>query len=292
MEPAILPTGNALRIQKSKQLKANRRNDDSLTALYMMKNEDNFKDVIRDVGCDPFFVQYHTHEQIHLYRSYCQSERKPKLIIDATGSLIKQFKKFGLDKTNRIYLYEGVVYDEKPGHSFTVTNMLTERHTNVSICNWLMQWAACDVPKPKQTVCDNSLALLSAITQSFTQFSNLQDYVRMCADLLTNQTDLDPHWVPKCFLRIDVAHFIKIACKWVPLKSVPRRVREIILRAVGLMIKSKSLYDIRAMLLTLFVVITNETDGVNIYTKLETPCEQHKTRLLQATSTGFLGNTF
>jgi len=256
-----------------------------------MKTEDDFKSVIRDVGCDPFFAHYHTYEQIHLYRSYCRNERQPKLIIDATGSLIKQFKKFGLDKTNRIYLYEGVVYDEKAGHSFTATNMLTERHTNSSICNWLVQWAACDVPKPRQTVCDNSLALLSAITQSFTQFSTLQDYVRMCADLI-NQTNPNPNWVPNCFIRIDVAHFIKIACKWVPLKSVQRRVRGVILRAIGMIIKSQTLIDIRAMLLTLFIILTNETDGVNTITELETPCELHKNRLLQATSTGFQGKTF
>lgn len=58
------------------------------------------------------------------------------------------------------------------------------------------------------------------------------------------------------------------------------------------MIKSQSLTDIRAMLLTLFIVITNETDGVNINTELETPCEQHKNRLLHTTSTGFQGMAF
>jgi len=224
LEPAILPTANALRVQKSNQLKANRRNDDSLTALYMMKTEDDYKGVIKDIGCDLFYVHYHTCEEIYLYHSYCQNEQNPKLIIDATGSLIKKFKKFGIDKTNTIYLYEGEVYDEKAGHSFTVTNMLSERNTNSLINNWLVQWSACDVPKPKQTVCDDYLALLLAITQSFTQFSSLQDYVRMCADLLISQIDPDPHWIPKCFIRIDVAHFIKIAFKWVPLKSAHRRV--------------------------------------------------------------------
>lgn len=254
-----------------------------------MKGEDNFKDVIRDIGCDPFYVYYHSNEQIHLYRSYCQNKTKPTLVIDATGSVIKKFKKLELGNTNIIYLYECVVYNKTPGHSFTVTNMISERHSNSAIANWLGQWAACDVPKPKETICDNSLALLSAISQVFTQYSLLKDYVRVCADILTGRINSDLHWTPRCFIRIDVAQFIKIVCRWVPLKNVSRRVREVILRAVGLIIKSQSLPDVRSMLLTLFVVLSNETDGVKISNNLDTPCEKYKKKLLHATSTGFQG---
>lgn len=41
------------------------------------------------------------------------------------------------------------------------------------------------------------------------------------------------------------------------------------------------------MLLTLFTVLINDTDGINISTILNTACEKHKQNLLQATSTGF-----
>lgn len=290
-EPAILPTANALRLQKFKQIKAQRRHDDTLTALSLMKREDDFKTIIRDVGCDPFFVDYYSSEQIHLYRSYCKHERSPKLVIDATGSVVKPFRKFGLEKTSSVFLYEGVVHDKVAGHSFTALNMLSERHSNLAIARWLGQWCACDVPKPKESVCDNSLALLSALAQSFTQYSSLQDYVRMCADLLTGRIAAEVQWIPRCFIRIDIAHFIKIACKWIPLKSSPRRVREVVLRVVGLLIKSQSLIDIRSMLLSLFVVLSNETDGIGINGQC-TPCEEHKQRLLQVTSTGFYGDYF
>ncbi|KAF0741946.1 CCHC-type domain-containing protein, partial [Aphis craccivora] len=192
-EPAILPTGNALRLQKSKQIRANKRSDDTLTALTIMKGEDDFKGVIRDIGCDPFFVHYHSSEQIYLYRSYCHNNTKPRLVIDATGSVIKKFKKLGFENTNVIYLYECVVYDKIPGYSFTVTNMISERHTNSAIANWL--------------------SLLSAISHVFTQYSLLQDYVRVCADILTGRIASDLHWTPRCFIRIDVAHFIKIVCR-------------------------------------------------------------------------------
>jgi len=97
--------------------------------------------------------------------------------------------------------------------------------------------------------------------------------------------------MPRCFIRIDIAHFIKIACKWIPLKSSLSRVREVVLRAVGLLIKSQPLIDIRSMLLSLFVVLTNETDGISS-NKQSTPCEEHKKRLLQATSMGVQGKNF
>lgn len=276
-----------MRLLKSKYHRANKRNDDTLTALSIMKGEDDFKEVIRDIGFDPFFVHYHSSEQIHLYRSYCRNRNTPTLIIDATGSIVKKFKKLCLGKTSVIYLYECVVYNKIAGHSFTVTNMVSERHSNLAIANWLGQWVACDIPKPKEVICDNSLALLSAITQAFTQYSSLQDYVRMCADILTGHIVPNFQWTPRCFIRIDVAHFIKIICKWDPLKNISRRVREIILRSFGLMIKSQSLTDVRSMLLTLFVVLTNETDGVNILTNKDTSCEKYKSNLLLATSTGF-----
>lgn len=89
----------------------------------------------------------------------------PKLIVDATGSIIKNIYKFNLETTRSIFLYEAIIYDEVNKRSTTLTNMLTERHTTISIFNWLAKWLSCNIPQPRQTVCDQSLALLSAIAQ-------------------------------------------------------------------------------------------------------------------------------
>jgi len=78
-----------------------------------MKKENEFKNTIQDIGCDPFFVHYHSSEQINLYRSYCNLTDYPKLVIDATGSIVKTFHRLGLEKTNSIYLYEALVYDKE-----------------------------------------------------------------------------------------------------------------------------------------------------------------------------------
>jgi hypothetical protein len=165
--------------------------------------------------------------------------------------------------------------------------MLSERYTTVAISNWLLNWLNHDVTVPKQTVCDQSLALLSAIVKCFTQYSSLQDYIRACASLLNGDVALQSYWVPTCFVRIYIAHFIKTISKWMPLKSVVRRVREVILRTMGFLIKSQSLTEIRSILLSLFVVFTNETDGLDIHGE-DTPCEKHKKNLISATSYGFI----
>ncbi|CAI6370312.1 unnamed protein product [Macrosiphum euphorbiae] len=108
-----------------------------------------------------------------------------------------------------------------------------------------------------------------------------------CAELL-KETKFDFHGLPRCFVRIDVEHFIKIDRKWTPLKSITRLAREMVLRAIGLLIKCKTLNEIRVLLLSLFILLTNETNGTIPENDEETPCEQHKRILTEATSTGFV----
>jgi len=115
-----------------------------------------------------FFVYYSDAEQIHLYRKYCSHVKYPKIIIDATRSVVKKFKKLGLNKTITIFLYEAIVYDDQKSHSFTITNMLSERLNTICISNWLASWMNCNVPKHKIVVYDQPLALLSSIVRTFT----------------------------------------------------------------------------------------------------------------------------
>lgn len=57
-----------------------------------MKTEDTFKDEINDIGLDQFFIHYHTGKQIHLYRNYARESKYQQIIIDATGSVVSNFK--------------------------------------------------------------------------------------------------------------------------------------------------------------------------------------------------------
>jgi len=102
-----------------------------------MKTENEFKDILDDMEFDPFFLLYHSPVQIHVYRSYCKTSPCPKIIVDATGSVVKSFQKLGMNKTKTIYLYEALVYDETKKQIFTVSNMISERHTTLGLFNCL-----------------------------------------------------------------------------------------------------------------------------------------------------------
>lgn len=131
---------NALRVAKSKELKLRLRHPDSLTAILLMKLEETYKNCIHDIGIDPFFINFYTPELILLYRAYSKSSSYPSLIIDATGTVIKIFSKLGLIKTRTLYFYEAVVYDDIRNHTFTACSMISERHDNIAIYNWLSRW--------------------------------------------------------------------------------------------------------------------------------------------------------
>lgn len=163
-----------------------------------MRQEEDFKNILHNMGINPFYLHYHCSEQIHVYRNYCRNVQYPRLIVDATGSVVKKFMKFGIEKTKNIFLYEALAYDIIKEHGFTVTNMLSERHNHVTIFTWLSEWLNCNVQIPKETVCDMSLALLSAITQCFTQYSSLNEYIKVCADLVIKELPLNKsHWLPR-----------------------------------------------------------------------------------------------
>lgn len=175
-----------------------KRHTDVLTSLLIMREEEEYKNTLHNMGIHPFFLHYHYAEQIHIYRNYSKNVKYPILIIDATGSVVKGFKKIGNEKTKHIFLYEALAYDQVKKIGFTVTNMLSEKHNNVTIFTWLSEWLNSDVQQPKETVCDMSLALLSAITQCFTQYSSLNDYINVCADLVIKELpDRALQWLPR-----------------------------------------------------------------------------------------------
>lgn len=67
-----------------------------------------------------------------------------------------------------------------------------------------------DILKLKQTVL-NQLTLLSGVVKTFSQYSSLKSYIDACVDIITKKLSNDSLWLPQCFVKLDVTHFIKIA---------------------------------------------------------------------------------
>lgn len=164
--------------------------------------------------------------------------------------------------------------------------MISENHNTIAISNWLANWMTSNVPQ--ETVCNQFLALLSAIVKTFTQYSSLKIYIEVCADIITGRLPSDLRWLPQCYVRLDIAHFMKLASQWPSLKLLNRKVREIILRTIGRLVKCQDLEEVYTLLLSLFISITNETKGLEQNTGLETSCERHYKRLMDIVSTGII----
>jgi len=65
---------------------------------------------------------------------------------------------------------------------------------------------------PQETVSDFSMALLGAICRAFCGGITLRDYVEMCIDILNG--NLSPRYELHCYIRIDIAHMVKLVCRW------------------------------------------------------------------------------
>lgn len=98
--------------------------------------------------------------------------------------------------------------------------------------------------------------------------------------------------MPRCFIRIDIAHFIKHITKWSSFVNTSKRVKEIYLRTICLIIKTQSLDEIRSLLISIFIVASNKSDGDNTVTGSITQCEMHKTKILEVVSSGLTNVQF
>lgn len=62
-----------------------------------------------------------------------------------------------------------------------------------------MEWIRSDAPCPREVVYNASRALLTAAIRSFTGYLTVEEYCDACEE----------NNMPTCYIRIDVAHFIK-----------------------------------------------------------------------------------
>lgn len=157
----------------------------------------------------PFIIHYWTPSQLVVYKSYRKSY--VRLSIDATGSIVKKLKRTNQGiLSSHIFLYEAVVSTGK--FQASITQMLSEKQDTFTIYSWLNSWLMDGVRAPQETVCDYSMALLGGISRAFCGGISLHTYVDTCLDALKRQ--LTSHFMLTCYIRIDIAHLIKLVCRW------------------------------------------------------------------------------
>ncbi|KAF0703037.1 Uncharacterized protein FWK35_00038829, partial [Aphis craccivora] len=192
---------------------------------------------IHTISAAKLFILYWTPSQLviykHVQKSYC------RLSIDATGGLIKKINrtKQGI-LSGHIFLYEAVLNTNS--YQVPVTQMVSEQHDTLTIFYWLAQWLKDGVPIPQETTCDYSKALLGAISRAFCNGITLYDYVEKCFNILYYKIS---NSLP-CYIRIDIAHLVKLVCRWKCLTGTTNyRLKEFYVRCVMLLIRANCLEE-------------------------------------------------
>ena len=67
--------------------------------------------------------------------------------------------------------------------------------------------------------------------------------------------------MPPCFIRVDVAHCIKLISQWDCLRKQRPRVREFYIRAMAQLLQSQSMEDARDRIRSIVIVASSETEG-------------------------------
>lgn len=126
-------------------------------------------------------------------------------------------------------------------------------------------------------MCDASKAILAAVIRAFTSFGSTEEYV--------NALYSGP--LPLCYVRLDVAHFIHLAAKF--LKTEKPRVKKFHLAALGQLILARTLDNAAALFRSTLTVCKSETEGYTVDNEI-TPCEKEK-QTLKSLLTGEEMNT-
>lgn len=232
-----------------------------------------FSGSIHSIGIDPFLVHYWSNHQVVIYKDltkeYCS------ISVDATGSLIKTIKRTSLNLLSaHIFLYEAVLHTSYG--QIPITQMLSEKQDTQTIQNWLTQWLLCGIKVPNEVVCDFSTALIGALTRAFNN-SSMRDYTASCFDILVGKNEI----LPQCYIRIDVAHMIKIFCRIPYFKGIQnKKLKTFYVSCLRLLLTSSNLNEFTEILTALLTVAKSETDGW-VKDTIETPAEFSRLLLLE-----------
>lgn len=233
-----------------------------------MKYSQSYAATLHNLSYDSFFIHYWTKSQIHIFKNYTNSVNYSTVHIDATGSLVKKLKD-DLRISNNIFLYAIVIHlDNK---AVCIAQMLSESHDTSTIEYWLNKWIK-DVKKvPQESITDFSLALIGASCRAFNECS-IKSYISRAISILKG----NPVEKPRCYLRIDVAHLIKLVSRWKCFENKPRLVKKFYIRCIALMVKCTSNKELQRIILNTLILCKSDTYGNTEKTGETTNCERAK----------------
>lgn len=214
---------------------------DPISSLVELKYSLEFAGSIRQISIDKFYIMYWSPEQIFLYKQFIKCDKIGSISIDATDSLIKSLLKPDNSKTT-IFLYQIVA--SLNGKILPICQMASEKHDANMLTFWMREWLRSSVPYPREVVTDYSLALLNAVSLSFNN-NDLQTYVNNCMTMLLSSNTRKR--LINCVIRIDIAHLIKLVCRWPCFSHTPTSVKDFFVRCVGILSKCTTITDFSSL---------------------------------------------
>lgn len=182
------------------------------------------------------------------YRKICALQKKVRVAIDSTGSLVQKVRIEGTVQSKHIFMHAMAVQDS-PGGQFLCTQMLSEKSNTLTYLLWLLAFHQDGAPLPHECVMDFSRALLNAAVIAYSGYKKVKDY----ADAL-RKTELQ-----RTFIKIDIAHFIKKYSTY--LKAYNKRIKTFYLAAIGHLTQCTSEKEDEDLIRAIFIVSSSETDG-------------------------------
>jgi len=137
----------------------------------------------------------------------------------------------------------------------------------MNIFQRLAVWMSSRIRLPNEVVCDYSRALLAAISRSFCKIG-LNDYVNYVFKVLIGIESK----IPATYIRLDVAHMVKIFCRIKCLTGVKNKyLKEFYVQRFRLLMTSEDIKAFEKILEAVLTVMLSETDGWS--NNIETPSE-------------------
>lgn len=147
----------------------------------------------------------------------------------------------------------------KDGFQVPVQSMTSELNTANWLTFWMGDWVQETSEIPNQFTSDGSMAILNAAVRSFTSCSSVAEYVNLMFDLLCKRAI--NRSIPQCFVRTDIAHFMKKVTSCDALKGIPRKVRDFFIRCVAILMKIENIEEAGSHIYSVLLVALSSTEG-------------------------------
>lgn len=250
----------------------------SINELRNMKYSPEYCEIIKEIGTDPFFVLYWTPAQKFVFS---QTAKRERLIVslDATGGLISNLglmtdlsKKVELP---HIFLYQ-ICLKQNAGKSIPIAQCLSAQQDTKKIIYFLERFLD-DFGCPHEVNLDDGKALLKACAKSFTSCENIADYTKKCFSILNN-VGLENTTRLKCFIRLDVSHFIFNLHKTKIFDKNGARVKHFYLSLIGGIMQLSSYDDVKSIVKDILILANYDVEGT-LDNGFETPTARSRVNL-------------